>query len=136
MRHFTLPDPRKGEQHGEWHGIGTGVEGSLAALFSIRTGLSLFAIGRGGEILYKRRSPEGEWRPKGEEWESLGVASAGLLSAEWIGDEGLLLAAVAEDETVASWPGPDYPDAPPRHDWKLAGTVNSLLNGENPSRRS
>lgn len=136
VRHLTLSDHRKGEPHGEWPVIGTGVEGSLAGLFSARTGLSLFATGRRGEILHKRRAAEGKWRPPGGNWERLGVVSEGLISAEWIGDQGLLLAVVAEDETVRVLAWPDYPETPPRHDWKVVGTVNSLLNAEIAAREA
>ena len=58
------------------------------------------------------------------------MASEGLISAEWVGDEGLLLAVVAEDETVRAFTWPDYPEAPPpREGWQVIGTVNSLLQG-------
>jgi hypothetical protein len=99
----------------------------MAALFSPRTGLSLFALGHGGEVLYKRRPPNEEWRPVGREWERLGVASDGLLSAEWVGDDALLLAVVSEDETVRVLAWSAYPDVPPREGWQIVGTVNSLL---------
>jgi hypothetical protein len=119
----------RGDPTSEWEPIGAGIMGAMAALFSPRTGLSLFALGRGGEVLYKRRPPKGDWRPAGREWETLGVASDGLLSAEWVGDEALLLAVVAADETVRvlAWPG--YPDLPPAQGWQHVGTVNSLLQG-------
>jgi len=127
VSHRTLSE--RGEPQSEWEPIGHGIADSMATLFSFRTGLSLFALGRGGEVLYKRRPLNEEWRPVGREWESLGVASDGLLSAEWVGDEALLLAVVAEDETVRvlAWPG--YPDPPPPEGWQIVGTVNSLLQG-------
>jgi hypothetical protein len=130
VSHRTLSE--RGEPKSQWDPIGAGIGGSMAALFSFRTGLSLFALGRGGEVLYKRRPPNEEWQPVGWEWESLGVASDGLLSVEWVGDEAVLLAVVAEDETVhvLAWPG--YPDPPPPEDWQLVGTVNSLLQGRLP----
>ena len=122
----------RGEPTSEWDPIGAGIAGAMAALFSPRTGLSLFALGRGGEVLCKRRPPKEDWRPVGREWESLGVASDGVLSAEWVGDEALLLAVVAADETVRvrAWPG--YPDLPPAEGWQRVGTVNSLLQGRLP----
>ena len=66
----------------------------------------------------------------------LGTASDGLLSAEWIGEDGLLLAVVAEDETVRTLAWPSYPEtAPPREGWQVIGTVNSLLQGEGNAQR-
>jgi hypothetical protein len=125
VSHRTLSE--RGQPQADWEEIGGGIAGAMAALFSSRTGLSLFAIGRGGEVLYKRRPLNEEWRPAGREWETLGVASDGLLSAEWVGDEALLLAVVAEDETVRVLVWPTYPYAPPREGWQIVGTVNSLL---------
>jgi hypothetical protein len=53
-------------------------------------------------------------QPAGREWETFGAASDSLLSAEWVEDEGLLLAVVAEeDETVRVLACSGYPDAPP-----------------------
>ena len=131
--HRTLTDPRKEQPRGEWTRVGDGTGGSIAALFSPRSCLSLFALGRSGEVLHKRRSPKKEWHPAGRKWEKLGVASDGSLSAEWVGDEVLLLVVVAEDETVRFLAWPDYPDAPPHEGWQVAGTVNSLLQGRIPA---
>lgn len=124
VSHRTLTE--RGQPQADWEEIGGGIADAMAALFSSRTGLSLFALGRGGEVLYKRRPLNEEWRPAGREWETLGVASDGLLSAEWVGDEALLLAVVAKDETVRVLVWPTYPDAP-RAGWQIVGTVNSLL---------
>ena len=41
-----------------------------------------------------------------------------MLSAEWIGDEGLLLDVVAEDETVRVLARPDYPKVSLREGWR------------------
>jgi hypothetical protein len=125
----------RGEPQAEWELIGAGIAGSIAALFSPRTGLSLFALGRGREVLYKRRPPHEEWWPVGREWESLGVASDGLLSAEWVGDEAVLLAVVSEDETVHLFAWPNYP-APAPEGWQVVGSVNSLLQGRISGREA
>jgi hypothetical protein len=128
--HRALADPQ-GEQHrGEWDYIGEGIVGSLTALSSSRSGLSLFALGHGGEVLHKRRPPQEEWRRA--EWESLGVDSDGTLSAQWVADQSLLLVVTAEDETVRFLAWPHYPEEPPREGWQIAGTVNSLLQGQIP----
>ena len=132
VSHRTLADPRRGEPEEEWERVGAGIGGSLAALFSPRAGLSLFALGRGGEVLHKRRPPQEDWQPEGPEWQTLGVASDGRLSAEWVGDEVVLLAVVAEDETVRILAWPRYPDEPPREGWQVVGTVNSLLQARLP----
>ena len=136
VAHRTLADPQRAEPEEEWERVGAGIGGSLAALFSPRTGLSLFALGRGGEVLHKRRPPQEEWEPEGPEWETLGVASDGTLSAEWVGDEVLLLAVVAEDETVRVLAWQHYPAEPPREGWQVVGTVNSLLQAQIPERES
>jgi hypothetical protein len=130
VSHLTLTE--RGQPQARWERIGGGVEGSMAALFSPRTGLSLFALGRGGEVLYKRRFPGAEWRPGGQEWEQLGVASDGLLSAEWVGEDAVLVAVVAPDETVRALAWSPYPDMPPREGWQILGTVNFLLQGRAP----
>ena len=136
VSHRTLADPLGGQPEEEWERIGAGIGGSIAALFSPRTGLSLFALGRGGEVLHKRRPPQEEWEPEGLEWETLGVTSDGTLSAEWVEDDVLLLAVVAEDETVRVLAWPHYPDEPPREGWQVIGTVNSLLQAQIPGRES
>ena len=132
VSHRTLADPRKGQTDEAWERVGDGVEGPIAALFSPRTGLSLFALGRGGEVLHKRRAPQEGWESAGSAWESLGVASEGTLSAEWVGNEVLLLCVVAEDETVRVLAWPRYPEEGPREGWQTIGTVNSLLRGQLP----
>jgi len=133
--HRALAHPRRKQPRGEWERVGDGIGGSIAALFSPRTGLSLFALGRGGEVLHKRRPPRKEqWRPADREWETLGLASGGLLSAEWVGDEGLLLAVVAQDETVRVLAWSAYPEAPPSEGWQIIGTVNSLLQTQGKVR--
>ncbi len=133
VSHRTLTDPRRGQTDEEWERVGEGIAGPIAALFSPRTGLSLFALGRGGEVLHKRRAPQEGWESTGSAWESFGVASAGTLSAEWVGNEVPLLCVVDEDETVRvlAWPG--YPEERPREGWQTIGTVNSLLRGDLPS---
>jgi hypothetical protein len=131
--HRALAHPQRSQSRGEWEHVGSGIGDSIAVLFSPRSGLSLFALGHGGEVLHKRRPPKEEWHPAGREWETLGVASEGLLSAEWVGDEGLLLAVVAEDETVRVLAWSAYPEAPPSEGWQIAGTVNSLLQGQIPA---
>jgi hypothetical protein len=136
VAHRTLDDPQRGQLEEEWERVGGGIGGSIAALFSPRTGLSLFALGRDGEVLHKRRPPQEEWEPEGLEWETLGVASDGTLSAEWVEDGVLLLAVVAEDETVRVLAWPHYPDEPPREGWQVIGTVNSLLQAQIPGRES
>jgi hypothetical protein len=130
VSHRTLTE--SGQSQAEWEKIGGGIAGAMAVLFSPRTGLSLFALGRDGSVLHKRRPINHGWQPSGLEWESLGVVSAGLLNAEWVGDEALLLSVVAENETVRvlTWPG--YPDLPRPDGWRLIGTVNSLLQGRIP----
>ena len=128
--HRTLTE--RGQPQTDWAEIGGGIADTMAALFSSRTGLSLFALGRGGEVLYKRRPLNEEWRPASRQWETLGIASDGLLSAEWVGEEALLLAVVAEDETVRVLAWPTYPDASPREGWQTVGTVNSLLQARLP----
>ncbi|MGB7949510.1 MAG: hypothetical protein WCH75_17625 [Candidatus Binatia bacterium] len=80
----------------------------------------------------ERRFPEEEWRPAGQEWERLGVASDGLLSAEWVGEDAVLVAVVAPDETVRALAWSPYPDMPPREGWQILGNVNSLLQGRLP----
>ena len=130
--HRALTDPQEGQPRGEWEYIGEGIGGSLTALFSPRSGLSLFALGRNGEVLHNRRPPQEEWRPAEREWETLGVASEGSLSAQWFADQSVLLVVVAEDETVRILTWPHYPDEPPREGWQIAGTVNSLLQGQIP----
>ncbi len=80
--------------------------------------------------------PQEDWQPEGPEWETLGVASDGTLSAEWVGDGVVLLAVVAEDETVRILAWPRYPDEPPREGWQVVGTVNSLLQAQIPERES
>jgi hypothetical protein len=120
---------------GDWCEVGGGVRGALAALASPRGGLGLFATAPDGEVLYKRRPPgEDGWLPAGSEWERLGVAATGPLSAEaWPDGTGLLLAVVAEaDETVWVLPWPDYPEGAPRGGWQSIGTVTSLLQGRLP----
>jgi hypothetical protein len=133
---FSVGDRSEEERSGEeWERVGQDTSGVISALSSPRSGLSLFALGRGGELLHKRRPPDGSWQPA-EDWEKLGVASEGALSAEWMGDESVLLAVVAEDETVRvlAWEG--YPDAPAPGEWLTIGTVNSLLQGAIPGRRN
>jgi len=127
--YLRLADPQGEQPRGEWEFLGGEIGGSIAALYSPRSGLSVFVLDRGGEILYKRRPPnEEEWQPAGERWDTLGVASAGSLIAEWVGDESLLVAVIAEeDETVRILAWPDYPDVPPPEGWKVIGTLNDVL---------
>ena len=132
VSHRTLDDPLRGHAEEEWERVGAGAGGALTALFSPRTGLSLFALGRDGEVLHKRRPPQEDWEPQGREWETLGVASDGTLSAEWVGDGVLLLAVVAPDETVRVLAWPRYPHEPSRGGWQAIGTVNSLLRAQVP----
>jgi hypothetical protein len=134
VSHRTLTE--SGQPQREWESIGGGIAGSMAALFSPRTGLSVFTLGRGGRVLYKRRPPNEERWPASREWENLGVASDGLLSAEWVGEEALLLAVVAEDETVRVLAWLTFPDVPPREGWQIVGTVNSLLQGRLPEGKA
>jgi hypothetical protein len=132
--YLRLADPQGEQPRGEWEFLGGEIGGSIAALYSPRSGLSVFVLDRGGEILYKRRPPnEEEWQPAGERWDTLGVASAGSLIAEWVGDESLLVAVIAEeDETVRILAWPDYPDVPPPEGWKVIGTLNDVLQGRIP----
>lgn len=126
VSHRTLTE--RGDPRGEWTIIGEEITGPLVALSLPRTGVSLFALGRGGRVLHKRRPPNEDWHPRGRDWESLGDATEGLLSAEWVGETGVLLAVLAPDETVRVLAWQNYPD-PPRRGWHVEGTVNSLLQG-------
>jgi hypothetical protein len=126
VSHRTLSTEGTGPAASDWQRIGDGVSGSLTA-FTTPRGVSVIALDRDGEVLHKLMRGN-EWRPAGREWQSLGRAPGGPLFAELVEDDVVVLAVLAEDETVHLRPWRNYPDAPPRDDWRSVGTINSLLD--------
>jgi hypothetical protein len=124
VSHRTLSAESAGPAVSDWQRIGDGIGGSLTA-FTTPRGVSVVARDRDGEVLHKLRRGN-EWRPAGREWQSLGAAPAGPLFAELVEDDVVVLAVLAEDESIMLRPWRNYPDAP-RDDWRSVGTINSLL---------
>jgi hypothetical protein len=124
--HRRLDDAGGRAVPGDWRFIGSGVSGEIAVLSSAQTGLSVFARGREGDILGKRRHRD-RWSPGEEKWDSLGAAPAGSFSAGFVDDDVVVLAVLGPDETVRVLPWRRYPDAPRDDRWRVVGTLDSLL---------
>jgi hypothetical protein len=109
----------------DWRQIGDGGHGSLAAFTTPRGERGLVALGRGGDLLHLPWSTDpahagaAQWRP-------LGRAPAGALAAEWI-DDAVVLAVLADDETVHAAAWRNYPE-PARLEWRTFGTLNELVS--------
>jgi hypothetical protein len=126
--HRALSAARNEALEGAWEPAGGGAAGSIVALRGEGAGLSLFVLGRGGEILHRHRPRDAEWEPGDSE--KLGtVPPDSVLRGQWAGEGSVLLSAVAPDETVFVLAWTEYPDGPPSDGWQAAGTVESLLQG-------
>ena len=121
VAHMTLTD---NSGMGEWETVGEGIAGSLNAFVSPRDEVGVVAIGRNGEILHQQW-PAGTSKPGARAWGSLGPAPQGTLTADFI-DDVLVLASLADDDTVQAAPWRNYPDQAPKLAWQVLGTLNSL----------
>jgi hypothetical protein len=112
-----------------WEQIGEGVAGSLQALPLRNGGLGVFALGPDGAVLHKRRGPR-RWQPAGAKWSSLGGTDAVRLVAEQFDENGVGLATIAADGSLALLLWPDYPAGDPGP-WTKRGTLESWLEAQN-----
>ncbi len=110
----------------KWERIGDGIAGSLNAFVTQRGGVSIVAVGRDGDIRHLDWSAHAP-ACDSSKWNSLGAAPLGALRAEVFLDV-VVLAALADDETVhaASWR--QCPELPDRLNWRVLGTIDSLVN--------
>ena len=109
--------------------IGEGVAGSLQALPLRNGGLAVFALGPDGTVLHKRRGPR-RWQPAAAKWSSLGGTDAVRLVAEQFDENGIGLATIAADGSLALLLWPDYPTGDPGP-WTKRGTLESWLEAQN-----
>jgi hypothetical protein len=124
--HRTLSAAGSGQALTDWQLIGDGVGGSLNA-FTSRRGVSVVAVSRKGEVLHKLLR-DNAWHPAGHKWQALGAAPTGPLSAELVEDDIVVLAVLAEKETIHLLPWRNYPETPAGDAWQTVGTINSLLD--------
>ncbi|MEP7328973.1 MAG: hypothetical protein ABI777_07160 [Betaproteobacteria bacterium] len=111
---------------GEWKRIGEGLAGSLNAFTTVHGEIGLIARGRNGDVMYlawSEKTAQGGTPP----WQSLGKAPAGAVSAEQIEDD-VVLAVLADDETVHAAAWRDYPKLPSKLVWQVFGTMNDLIS--------
>lgn len=111
---------------GEWQRIGEGMAGSLDAFTSARGGIGLVARTRDGDVMHLPWTHEST-RAASFAWHSLGKAPPGSLSVEDI-DDAVVLAVLADDETVHAAAWRDDPGTKPALDWKALGTMNALIS--------
>ncbi len=110
----------------DWERIGEGLAGDLNAFTTPRGEVCLVARGRSGDIQHLSWSVE-DGTGGGSQWQTIGTAPPGALSAECI-DDVVVLAVLSEDETVHAAPWRDYPEPPPRLEWRNLGTMNELIS--------
>ncbi|HEY6879942.1 MAG TPA: hypothetical protein VI299_18075, partial [Polyangiales bacterium] len=100
-----------------WRPLGTIVVGSLTCLASEPSGLSLFALDPGGQVVHKRLPSADAWQPAEREWDVLGNTTATTLTAEWVGDRDLILTVWHEEGSARSLIWRSYPDPRGRSEW-------------------
>jgi hypothetical protein len=111
---------------GEWQRIGEGMAGSLNAFTSARGGIGLVARARNADVMHLPWTHESS-RAGSFAWHSLGKAPPGSLAVEGI-DDAVVLAVLADDETVHAAAWRDDPGTKPALDWKALGTMNALIS--------
>ncbi len=107
---------------GDWKRIGEGLAGSLNAFTNARGEIGLIGRGRNGDVMHLAWSAG-----DAKAWQSLGKAPAGALSAEEIEGD-VVLAVLADDETVHATAWRDYPNVPSKLEWQAFGTMNDLIS--------
>src|SRR5262249_40563473 len=111
-----------------WEEIGEGVAGSVQAFPLPNGGLAVFALGSDGTVLHKRRGPK-RWQPGGTKWQSLGRTEGVRLVADHLDGNGVGLATIAADGSLAMLRWPDYPAGDPGS-WKRHGTLEAWSQGQ------
>jgi hypothetical protein len=111
---------------GDWQRIGEGMAGSLNAFKSAGGGIGLVARARNGDVMHLPWTHQST-RAGSFAWHSLGKAPPGSLSVEGI-DDAIVLAVLADDETVHAAAWRDDPGTKAALDWKALGTMNALIS--------
>ena len=95
--------------------------------------MGLFALGRSGEVLHKRRSGR-DWQPEGSRWDSLGGAFAGGVLGTRLQDGGtLLIVVLTPDKMLHTIEWRDYPEGRPEERWTEAGSLDDLFQSALPA---
>jgi hypothetical protein len=126
--HRSLGGGERTSKQDAWERIGEGVAGSVQALRLRRGGLAVFALGRDGTVLHKRREPP-RWQPGSAQWQSLGRTSGTRLLVEPLDGDGVGLATVGDDGALEVLLWRNYPAGEPGR-WKKHGTIESQLEAD------